>query len=85
MNYVYFAKSLKNGKVYVGRTAKHPSERVKEHNQSSNKWTKINGPFDLIYYETYNCEEDSKLREDFYKMGFGKKIKKIIVQSLTEK
>jgi len=82
MNYVYFAKSLKNGKVYVGRTGKTPSDRVKEHNNSSNKWTKQNGPFDLIYYEIYNCEEDAIIRERFYKTGFGKKIKKAITKTL---
>ena len=36
--FVYFAKSLKNNKVYVGLTRKEPEIRVKEHNNGSNKW-----------------------------------------------
>ena len=82
MHYVYFIESLKNGKVYVGQTGKLPELRLKEHNTSSNQWTKNNKPFKLIYYETYLCEEDSKLREKFYKMGFGKLIKKVIIDTL---
>ncbi|SRR5260221_14772900 len=79
MYYIYFAKSLKNGKVYVGKTNKKPEDRVKEHNQGSNKWTKENGPFKLVYFETYIYEEDLAARESFYKTGFGNKIKKAII------
>jgi len=43
MFYVYFAKSLRNGKIYVGRTLKDPKVRVDEHNIGANKWTKTNG------------------------------------------
>jgi predicted GIY-YIG superfamily endonuclease len=37
MHYVYFAKSRKNNKVYVGYTSKVPKDRVEEHNAGSNK------------------------------------------------
>jgi len=80
---VYFAKSLKNGKTYVGYTEKDPTERIKEHNQGSNKWSKQNGPFTLIYYEKYFCEKDARLREDFYKSGVGKRIKKAIIEEMS--
>ena len=83
MFHVYFAKSVKNGKIYVGSTKKEPKTRVREHNQSSNKWTNQNGHFRLIYYESYYCLKDAKAREKFYKMGFGKKIKKLIVSKLN--
>jgi putative endonuclease len=82
MYYIYFAKSLKNNKVYVGYTGKKPEERIKEHNQGSNYWSKLNKPLKLIYYESYFCREDAKLREEFFKMGFGKRIKKLIIQEL---
>lgn len=85
MHYVYFAKSLRNEKVYVGQTQKSPEERIKEHNQGSSTWTRSNGPFELIYYEEYMCREDAIRRESFYKMGFGKKIKKLIVENLKLK
>lgn len=80
--YVYFIKSEINGKVYVGRTEKVPTIRLKEHNSGKNVWTKFNGPFKLIYYEKYHCLEDSVEREKFYKMGFGKMIKKVIIDTL---
>ncbi|MEI8061196.1 MAG: GIY-YIG nuclease family protein [Candidatus Berkelbacteria bacterium] len=83
MFYIYFARSLKNNKVYVGYTEKHPDERVLDHNHGSNKWSKINKPFILIYFEEYHCKIDALSREKFYKSGFGKNIKKLIIESLS--
>ena len=82
--FVYFAKSLKTNKVYVGLTSKEPEIRVKEHNNGSNKWSKLNKPLKLIYFEKYKCEQDAKDREDFYKTGIGKAIKKLIVESIDK-
>lgn len=79
---IYFLKSLKSGKIYVGFTAKDPGLRLSEHNKGTNKWTKENGPFKLVYYEKYVCESDARRRELFYKSGFGKSIKKLIVDYL---
>jgi len=63
-------------------TEKNPAERLKEHNGKSNKWTKENGPFKLIYYEDYFCKEDAMQREKFYKSGMGRKIRKAIFLAL---
>ncbi len=82
MFYVYFAKSLKNDKVYVGSTSKDPNIRVKEHNLGSNVWSKHNGPFKLIYYESFVCKNDSVARESFYKTGIGRKIKVAICKTM---
>lgn len=82
MFYVYFAKSLKNGKIYVGSTTKDPNVRVKEHNQGNNKWTKSNRPLKLIYYESFICKDDALSRERFYKTGMGKRIKKAIIYEM---
>ncbi len=84
MYFIYFARSLRNGKIYVGQTSKNPELRVREHNQNSNTWSSHNKPLKLIYYEMYHCEEDVKQREQFYKTGFGKKIKYIIVSELDK-
>ncbi|MEK7091309.1 MAG: GIY-YIG nuclease family protein [Patescibacteria group bacterium] len=84
MHYVYFLKSIKNNKVYVGFTSKNPTARLEEHNAGSNIWTKANGPFKLIYHEEYLCEADARKRESFYKMGFGKKIKQAIISTLDD-
>lgn len=82
MYFVYFAKSLKNGKVYVGFTSKSPDIRVKEHNNSANNWSKNNKPLELVYFEEYLCKHDAEKREKFYKTGFGKKIKYSIISTL---
>ena len=85
MYYTYLAKSLKNEKIYVGYSAKSPIERIKEHNSGSNKWSKQNGPFALIYYETYYCDKDARQREKFYKSGFGRQIRDIIIEYIENK
>jgi len=79
---VYFIQSLKNKKVYVGFTKKNPRERLAEHNLGKSQWTRDNGPFKLIYYETYYCEKDAVNREKFYKSGFGKRIKQVIISEV---
>ncbi|KKS83070.1 MAG: Excinuclease ABC subunit C [Candidatus Gottesmanbacteria bacterium GW2011_GWA1_43_11] len=79
---VYFAKSLKNGKIYTGFTSKDPEIRVQEHNSGSNSWSKQNKPLKLVYYEKYNCEQDARDREKFYKTGIGKAIKNLIVNNI---
>lgn len=81
MYFLYFLKSLKNGKVYVGSTSKKPEVRLDEHNSGTNQWTRQNRPFKLIYFEKYHCLKDAKSRELFYKTGVGKVIKKIIIES----
>jgi putative endonuclease len=85
MYYVYFIQSLRNSKIYVGHTSKSPFSRLKEHNNNSNQWSKNNKPFRLVYYEGYECKNDAERREKFYKMGFGKNIKDLIVDYLKSK
>ena len=82
---IYFIKSERNGKVYVGVTEKDPKDRVKEHNNSSNKWTSENKPLRLIYFESYYCKKDATGRELFYKSGFGRKIRDIIIGAVSAK
>ncbi|OGG20506.1 hypothetical protein A3D03_00600 [Candidatus Gottesmanbacteria bacterium RIFCSPHIGHO2_02_FULL_40_13] len=76
-------KSQKNGKVYVGSTEKEPQDRVREHNQGSNTWSKYNGPFILKYFEKYHCKRDVLNRESFYKTGIGKQVKYAIVEKIN--
>ncbi|NCO88506.1 excinuclease ABC subunit C [Candidatus Roizmanbacteria bacterium CG_4_9_14_0_8_um_filter_34_12] len=57
--------------------------RLDEHNQGSTKWTKNNGPFRLLYYETYFCKQDAQHREKFLKSGVGNRIVKLIVQEFS--
>jgi len=85
MHYIYFLKSSKNNKICVGYTETNPPERLKQHNQKSNKWTRENGPFLLLYYEKYFCKKDALMRERFYKTGIGRKIRNAIIVSVSAK
>ncbi|PIZ00854.1 excinuclease ABC subunit C [bacterium (Candidatus Howlettbacteria) CG_4_10_14_0_8_um_filter_40_9] len=81
MYYVYILLSIKNNKPYVGYTSKMVKERLDEHNVGTNKWTRNNGPFKLLYYESYYCKKDAIHRENFLKGGVGKKLVKIIKEN----
>jgi putative endonuclease len=78
MYYVYILRSLKNDKTYVGFTSKKVPKRLAEHNIGSNRWASQNGPFQIIYYESYYCEKDARHRELFLKSGQGKKLVALI-------
>lgn len=69
---VYVLKSLKNGKRYIGQTAKSAEIRMNEHNQGWAKWTKANGPFTLLYEEHYESRSDAMRRERELKSGQGR-------------
>lgn len=81
---LYFLQSLKNKKVYVGSSEKSPEIRLNEHNQGTNKFTCQNRPWKLIYFEKYYCKTDARSRELFYKSGFGRNIKSVIIQMLDD-
>jgi len=73
MFYTYILKSSKNGKRYIGQTSKDVFLRLKEHNSGSNKWTRTNNPFVLLYFEEYNTRTEAIRREHFLKSGQGRK------------
>jgi len=73
MYHIYVLRSLKNNKRYIGYTSKDVLERLKDHHQSSNKWTRQNGPFKLIYSEAYDEKHSAVRRERFLKSGQGRK------------
>ena len=81
---VYLLISLKLGKTYVGSTEKDVVIRLSEHNQGSNKWTKANGPFKLIYYESYYCKQDALHREKFLKSGVGNRVIKALTKEFNK-
>lgn len=56
--------------------------RLKEHNFGTNKWTRANKPFSLVYYESFYCKQDALHREKFFKSGVGSRIKKIIIEGI---
>jgi putative endonuclease len=70
---VYVLKSLKNNKRYVGFTSKSAEERLKDHHGNTNKWTKQNKPFKLVYSENFETKTDAIKREKILKSGQGRK------------
>jgi putative endonuclease len=70
---VYVLKSGKNGKRYVGFTGKDPVDRLAEHNNGSNKFTRRNKPYTLIYTESLEVKAEAIRRERFLKSGQGRK------------
>jgi len=71
---VYVLKSQRNGKRYTGYTGKDPLSRLKEHNLGSNKFTRQNSPFILVYTEEYSDKVSAIRREKFLKSGQGRKF-----------
>ncbi len=69
--YIYILKSLKDKKLYVGKT-KDLKNRLKKHINGEVKSTKGRLPIKLIYYEAYTNKEKWSKQEMFYKSGIGR-------------
>ena len=72
MCHIYVLKSLKNGKRYVGSTRLTPQERLKQHNRGSNKWSRENKPFELLYSEECAIYTEARKRENYLKSSSGR-------------
>ncbi|HEY4483099.1 MAG TPA: GIY-YIG nuclease family protein [Candidatus Paceibacterota bacterium] len=66
MHYVYVLKSLKNGRLYFGRSD-DLRRRLSEHKAGKVYTTARMLPVELVYYEAYKDEQDSKDREQSFK------------------
>ena len=71
---VYVLRSLKNGKRYVGLTGQTIERRLRQHHSRTNRWTRQNGPFELIYYEPLSDKKSALAREKYLKTGAGRKF-----------
>ncbi|MBI2409460.1 GIY-YIG nuclease family protein [Candidatus Kaiserbacteria bacterium] len=70
--YVYVLRSYKDNRWYTGFT--HDlRKRFKQHQDGLTRSTKGRGPFELIYYEMSQHENDARARELFLKSGMGKR------------
>ena len=82
MHYVYFLKSSKDGKCYIGR-ANNLRQRISKHNAGKVPSTKYRLPLKLIYYEAFLSEQDAQNKEKFYKTGWGRNhIKKFLATTI---
>lgn len=62
MYYVYLIKSIKYGEIYIGST-NNLRHRITNHNNGSEISTRRYRPWQLIYYEAFRSEKDSRERE----------------------
>lgn len=75
MHYTYVLLSQRDGRFYVGYTAKL-RERLAAHNKGQITSTKYRVPFTLIYYEACRGQKDALRREKYLKTAYGKRYLK---------
>lgn len=75
MYYTYVLRSKKNGELYTGST-KDLRKRFNQHNTGKSGYTRENGPYEIIYYESCLNEHDARVREMHLKSGMGKRYLK---------
>jgi len=73
--YIYILKSLKDGKLYIGKT-KDLKNRLKRHQKGYVKATENRLPIKLVYYEAYQNKSKCDQQELFYKSGAGRETLK---------
>lgn len=83
MYHVYVLQSEKNTKKYIGYTAKTVEERLIEHNNGTNQFTRQNSPFKLLYSEDCEDKAFALKRERFLKSGHGRSFLRRKLQSLN--
>lgn len=77
MYYVYAIKSIKDGRIYVGLSS-NIERRILEHNSGYVFSTKGFRPWKLIYKEEAINRKEARIREKYFKSGFGKELLKSI-------
>jgi putative endonuclease len=81
---VYVLKSLRDGKQYTGYSS-DVNRRILEHNSGKTESTRRRRPFELIYTEEYQSEEEAKERERFLKSGKRREeLKKLLVGAVPK-
>ena len=73
MYYVYILRSIKDKKLYIGKT-NDLKKRYKLHIKGQVKATKYRLPLELIFYESFKNKTDANRDELFFKSGYGREI-----------
>ena len=79
MHYVYILKSLRDYKLYVGRTD-NLKRRILEHQNGKDWTTKRMLPIKLIFYECFLSKADAIRRERYLKTSKGKSTLKMMLR-----
>jgi len=81
--YVYILQSLKTGKLYIGHTD-NLTRRAEEHNTGrGGKYTQQNGPWRLVYNESYPDRSSAVQREIYLKSTRGSQEKRQLAGILS--
>lgn len=72
MFYTYILISIKYPKTYVGHTSNW-ERRLLEHNSGYGVFTKRYIPWKIIYKEEFLTEEESVLKEKYFKTAAGRR------------
>ena len=68
---------MKDGRIYVGLSS-NIERRIFEHNSGYTFSTKGFRPWKLIYKEEVKDRKEARIREKYFKSGFGKELLKSI-------
>jgi putative endonuclease len=75
---IYVLKSLRDRKHYTGYSS-DINRQLLEHNSGKTESTRRRRPFELIYSEQYQSEDEARKRERFLKSGKGREeLKKLL-------
>ena len=78
--FLYVIESLVNGELYVG-ICKDLTNRLRDHENGKNRYTKGLRPWKLVHSETYSDWQAARTQEKYYKSGSGKEQLKRILAS----
>ena len=76
--YTYILQNA-TGKYYAGHTGREPRIRLDEHNAGLNRWTRANGPWELVYFETFDTKREASARERYFKTGAGRRERDALI------
>ena len=79
MHYTYVLKSLKDKKLYIGRSD-DLRRRINEHQRGKVDATKHRMPIELIFYEAFRNKTDAIRRENYFKATKGKRALTIMLK-----
>lgn len=79
MHYTYILKSLKDKKLYIGKSD-DLKRRIGEHQKGKVEATKHRLPIELIFYEAFKNKADTTRREDYFKTTKGKRSLMIMLK-----
>jgi putative endonuclease len=73
MYYAYVLKSIEHDYFYKGH-CRDMALRLKQHNSGMTVSIRPYIPFQIIYYETFNTEQEAIVREKYFKSAAGRRF-----------